>query len=178
MAEVTTLARPYAEAVFALADQANALGAWSDALGRLAAVAADRDMQDAIGNPKFTSEQVYGLIASVAGDLTKEAQSFVRLLIDNGRLILLPTIRKQFETLKHAREGVVDALITSAMPLDAAQLSTLVADLEKRFKRKIKPQLGEDRELIGGVRVVVGDEVIDGSVRGKLAAMTSGLLSN
>lgn len=176
--EVTTIARPYAEAVFALADKANALGAWSGTLARLAAVAADRDMQEAISNPKFTSEQVYGLIASVAGDLTKDAQNFVHILIENGRLALLPTIREQFETLKHAREGVVDAVITSAMPLDAAQLSTLVADLEKRFGRKVNPQVAEDRELIGGVRVVVGDEVIDGSVRGKLAAMTTGLLNN
>ncbi len=75
--EVTTIARPYAEAVFALADKANALGAWSDVLGRLAAVAADRDMQDAISNPKFSSEQVYGLIASVAGDLSKEINAQV-----------------------------------------------------------------------------------------------------
>lgn len=174
--EVTTIARPYAEAVFALADKANALGAWSEMLARLAAGAADRDMQGAIANPKYSSEQIYGLIASVAGDLSQEAQSFVRLLIANGRLALLPTMREQFETLKHEREGVVDALITSAMPLDAAQLATLVADLEKRFKRKINPRLGEDRELIGGVLVVVGDEVIDGSVRGKLTAMSTGLL--
>ena len=174
--EVTTIARPYAEAVFALADKANALGVWSDTLARLAAVAADRDMQDAISNPKFTPEQVYGLIASVAGELTKDAQNFVHILIENGRLTLLPTIREQFETLKHAREGVVDAVITSAMPLDAAQISALVADLEKRFGRKVNPQVGEDRELIGGVRIVVGDEVIDGSVRGKLTAMSTGLL--
>jgi F-type H+-transporting ATPase subunit delta len=178
LAEVATIARPYAEAAFAFADKANALGAWSKTLGALAVVAADRDMQEAIGNPKYSTDQIYGLVASVSGDMSKEAQNFLRLLIENGRVALLPQIREQFEELKNEREGVVDAVITSAMPLEPAQVAALVADLEKRFKRKINPLVSVDKELIGGVRVLVGDEVIDGSVRGKLAAMTTGLMSS
>ena len=102
----------------------------------------------------------------------------MRVLIANDRLALLPEIRAMFEVLKNEREGVVDADIASAFPLDDAQLAGLVADLEKRFKRKINPHVSVDPELIGGVRVAVGDEVIDGSVRGKLAALAAGLLNS
>jgi F-type H+-transporting ATPase subunit delta len=97
------------------------------------------------------------------------------VLIENGRLATLPEIRELYEELKNAREGVVEALITSAYPLDSGQLSTLVAELEQRFKRKVRPQVNVDAALIGGVRMQVGDEVIDGSVRGKLAAMAVAL---
>ena len=115
---------------------------------------------------------------AVPGDLSAEAKAFIHLLIEYDRLTLLPEIFAQFETLKNEREGVVDAQITTAFPLEGAQLANLVADLEKRFKRKINPQVSIDRELIGGVRVVIGDEVIDGSVRGKLNAMAAGLLAS
>jgi F-type H+-transporting ATPase subunit delta len=115
---------------------------------------------------------------SVAGDLSAEAQNFLRLLVANNRLDTLPQISEQFDVLKNEREGVVDAHIVSALPLDAAQIAGLVADLEKRFKRKVNPVASVDASLIGGVRVAVGDEVIDGSVRGKLAAMTTGLLAS
>jgi F-type H+-transporting ATPase subunit delta len=176
MAEVVTIARPYAEAVFALADGAGALGKWSQALAVMAAVAAHPDVAAATGDPKLTSEQVYGLFAAACGDLTLEAQNLVRLLIENGRLALLPEISEIYEALKNEREGVVDARITTAYPLNAGQLSALVAELENRFKRKVKPQVEVDAGLIGGVRMQVGDEVIDGSVRGRLAAMAAALM--
>ena len=102
-------------------------------------------------------------------------QVCVRVLIENGRLTLAPEIRDIFLELKNEREGVVDAVIASAFPLDAAQTAALTADLERRFKRKMKLQVTVDKELIGGVRVQVGDEVIDSSVRGQLAAMASAL---
>jgi F-type H+-transporting ATPase subunit delta len=177
MAEISTIARPYAEAAFALADKAGALDAWSKSLARLAMVAADAAARAAVSNPKLSDEQRYALFASVAGDLSAEAQGFLRLLVANNRLDALPKVSAQFDELKNQREGVVDADIVSALPLDASQLSGLVADLERRFKRKVNPISRVDASLIGGLRVSVGDEVIDGSVRGKLAAMRTGLLA-
>ncbi len=178
MAENITLARPYAEAVFQIADAGNNRGKWSAALATMAGVAADPEMRAAIGNPNITADRLYGLFASLCGDvLTTEAQNFVRVLVTNGRLALLPEIREIYEDLKNEREGVADAHIGTAFPLDDIQLASLVADLEQRFKRKINPRVDVDEELIGGVRVQVGDEVIDGSIRGKLGAMAAALKS-
>lgn len=178
MAENATIARPYAEAAFALADAAGTLAKWSASMQRMAAVADDDDMLEAIGNPRFSAEQLYGLFASAAGEsLFLEAQNFVRVLIENRRLALLPDIRENFEELKNEREGTVEADIASAFPLEGEALAGLIADLERRFKRKIEPRVAVDPELIGGVRVQVGDEVIDGSVRGRLAAMAGALRS-
>lgn len=179
MAETATLARPYAEAAFRLADAGGTLAAWSGTLGNLAQVVAHPDMQECIAKYDLTKAQLQELFLSLCpGDLTAEAKNFVHLLIENDRLTLLPDIYAQFETLKNEREGVIDARITTAFALEGAQLASLVADLEKRFKRKINPQVSIDRDLIGGVRVAVGDEVIDGSVRGKLDAMAAGLLAS
>jgi F-type H+-transporting ATPase subunit delta len=175
MAENVTIARPYAEAIFALADTGGALGRWSQTLAVMAAVAANPELRAATGDPNLSADQIYGLFAGACGDLATEAQNLVRVLIENGRLATLPEIRELYEELKNAREGVVEALITSAYPLDSGQLSTLVAELEQRFKRKVRPQVNVDAALIGGVRMQVGDEVIDGSVRGKLAAMAVAL---
>jgi F-type H+-transporting ATPase subunit delta len=175
MAEIATIARPYAEAVFKVADGEGKLAAWADVLDRLAAVAANPAIGELLGDPKVTSDQLYGVIAGAAGSLPAEAQNLVRVLIGNGRVAVLPEVRELFVALKHEREGVVDAEIASAFPLDDGQLAALVSDLEARFKRKVKPQVAVDEDLIGGVKVVVGDEVIDGSVRGQLAAMAAAL---
>ena len=175
MAENVTVARPYAEAIFSLADRGRGLDRWSRTLAVMAVVAADPDMRTAIGNPNLSGDQVYGLFAGACGDLALEAQNLVRVLIENRRLAMLPEIREIYEEFKNEREGVIDALITSARPLDSGQVSALVAELERRFKRKVNPQVEVDPELIGGVRMQVGDEVIDGSVRGKLAAMAVAL---
>ena len=179
MAETATLARPYAEAVFRLADAGGTLAAWSGTLRTLAQAAAHPDMQDCMSKYDLTHAQLQGLFMSLAaGAMSAEAKNFVNVLIENGRLAALPEIYALFEELKNEREGVVDARIITAFELQGAQLANLVADLEKRFKRKINPQVSIDRDLIGGVRVVVGDEVIDGSVRGKLNAMAVGLLAS
>ena len=114
-------------------------------------------------------------LASCNTELPAEAKNFVEILIRNRRLELLPEIRDQFEALKLEREGVVDADIESAFPLEEAQVAALVVELERKFKRKVSPRVRVDRELIGGVRVTVGDEVIDGSVRSKLAAMATAI---
>jgi F-type H+-transporting ATPase subunit delta len=179
MAEIATLARPYAEAVFRVADTSGTLAAWSGTLRTLAQAAAHPDMQECMSKYALTHAQLQGLFLSLApGEMSAEATNFVNVLIENDRLAALPEIYALFEELKNEREGVVDAQIATAFELDTAQLANLVADLEKRFKRKINPQVSVDRDLIGGVRVVVGDEVIDGSVRGKLNAMAAGLLAS
>jgi F-type H+-transporting ATPase subunit delta len=176
MAETATIARPYAEAVFGLADKAGALPAWSKTLARMAQVAAHPEVQACIGNPNLSADRLYGLFASLCGDeLPLEVQNFVRVLIANDRLALLPEIEVLYEQLKNEREGVVEAQIQTAFPLDDAHLAGLIADLERRFKRKVQPQVTVDRELIGGVRIVIGDDVIDGSVRGKLDGMAAAL---
>lgn len=176
MAETTTIARPYAEAVFGLADAAGTLAKWSQTLARAAEIARNPDMLETMANPRLTADQLYGLFASLVGDaLFAESQNFIRVLIENRRLPILPEIREMFEELKNERENVIEARIASAFPLDAASLEGLVADLQKRFGRSIQPSVSVDPELIGGVCVQVGDEVIDGSVRGKLAAMVSAL---
>jgi F-type H+-transporting ATPase subunit delta len=176
MAEIATIARPYAEAVFGLADEAKRLGEWSGWLRTLAGVVASPEIAALIGNPQITAGQLYELMLDASRvDLPTEARHLIRVLIDNKRLELLPAIRDQFELLKHEREGVVEADVHTAFPLDEAQLAELVAQLERRVKRKVSPRMHVDQELIGGVRVVIGDEVIEASVRGKLAAMAAAL---
>lgn len=177
MAENVTLARPYAEAAFQLARANSALGPWQQALDRMAAVAADAQMLECIANPRLLSSQVAQLFLDVAGSLSAEQQNFVRLLVDNDRLQVLPEIRDLYVELKNGQEGVQEADIASAFPLDDATLKNLVAELEARFKCKIQATVSLDPELIGGVRIAVGDQVIDASVRGKLAAMATALQS-
>jgi len=175
MAENVTLARPYAEAAFQLARANSALGPWQQALDRMAAVAADAQMVECITNPRLQTSQVSQLFLDVAGSLSAEQQNFVRLLVDNERLQVLPEIRELYVELKNGQEGVQEADIASAFPLDDATLKNLVAELEARFKCRIQAAVRIAPELIGGVRIAVGDQVIDASVRGKLAAMATAL---
>ena len=185
MAENVTLARPYAEAAFQLAKAANSgvaasLQVWSQVLGRLAAVTGNAEMQSCISDPRLTPEQLSSLFVAVAGDaqsgqLATEQQNFVRVLVDNDRLQVLPEIAELFDGLKNAHEGVREANVESAFPLDAAAVQAIVADLEKKFSCKIQATVTVVPELIGGVRIAIDDEVIDASVRGKLAAMATAL---
>lgn len=176
MAENVTIARPYADAAFKLASGAGALGPWSEAMDRLATIAADPTMRECINDPKLSTDQVYTLIVGVTGDaLSADQQNFVRVLVENERLQVLPEIRDLFVELKNEHEGVREAQIASAFPLDESTLNTLVADLEEKFKAKLDISVSIDPELIGGVRISVGDEVIDASVRGKLASMAAAL---
>jgi F-type H+-transporting ATPase subunit delta len=176
MAEPSTVARPYAEAVFKLADAQAALAKWSDMLAALATVAADSRMHAAIGDPNLSDAKVAGLFLSVlSGKLTGDAENLVRVLAEYGRLELLPEIRAQYEVLKNDREGVVEAEIYSAFELTQAQLADLVQRLEKKTGRKVKTQVQTDKDLIGGIKVVLGDKVIDGSARAQLGALESQL---
>lgn len=176
MAEALTIARPYAEAAFRLAKDRNALAAWSETLAFIAQVAADPDMQRLIGDPNVTARQVGDLFVGICGDrIPVEARNLILLLVENRRLPLLPQIVELYEELKAAQEGVREARIVSAFPLDGTELKTLVAQLEKRFASRIEAKVEVDKELIGGVKVEVGDEVVDASVRAQLEAMAVAL---
>ncbi|MBL8437855.1 MAG: F0F1 ATP synthase subunit delta [Zoogloeaceae bacterium] len=176
MAENVTIARPYADAAFKLAKGQGALGPWSEALEKLAQIVVDPAMRECINDPKLSADQLYGVITGVAGaGLTADQQNFVRVLVENERLQVLPEIRDLFVDLKNEQEGVSEAKIASAFPLDDVTLAALVADLEAKFKTKLQVVVTIDPELIGGVRVTIGDEVIDASVRGKLANMAAAL---
>jgi F-type H+-transporting ATPase subunit delta len=177
MAELATIARPYAEALFRVAE-AGDLAAWSNLVEELAQVAHLPEVLSIATSPKVSREQVSDLLLSaVKSPLAKDpqAKNFVVMLVDNHRLTLMPEIATQFDELKNAREGAADALIVSAYPLEGAQLNDLVAHLERKFQRKLKPAVEIDSSLIGGVRVTVGDEVLDTSVRARLASMQTAL---
>jgi F-type H+-transporting ATPase subunit delta len=176
MAEPSTVARPYAEAAFRLADAAGALAKWSEMLAALAQVGADARVRAAIADPNLGDAKRAGLFISIlAGKLDGQAENFLRVLAENDRLGLLPQIREQFEALKNEREGVVEAEVLSAFELSEDQVKDLVARLEKKTGRKVRARVSVDRELIGGIKVVLGDKVIDGSARAQLGALETAL---
>jgi len=170
MAEIATIARPYAEALFkASSSDVGGTATWLD---QVAAIAANPQLKAFADNPKATVEQVLGVIAGVAGSpLPAAATNFLTTVLENGRFAALPEIAKQFRTLANAKSGSSDAVVQSAFPISDAELAQLSATLEKRFGRKLKPTVELDPALIGGIRVVVGDEVLDTSVKARLEQM-------
>ena len=170
MAELATIARPYAEALFKAARaDLNGAAVWVE---ELAAIAGDAGLQQFASSPKVTSGQVFDLIAGVAKTaLTEQAKNFLRTVIENDRLAALPEIAAQFRALKNAQGGSSDAVVYSAFPVDGSALADLTATLEKRFGRKLNVKVELDAGLIGGIRVVVGDEVLDTSVKARLEQM-------
>lgn len=174
MAELATLARPYAEALFKSGqDQASDASGW---LEQLAAIAGDIQLLQFAENPRVTAAQVFDLVRSVVrGDLPEAAWNFLRVVIDNGRLAVLPEIASQYRVLRNALGGAADAVVYSAFPIDSAELVDLGATLEKRFGRKLNLKVELEPELIGGVRVAVGDQVLDTSVQARLQQMRAAL---
>ena len=176
MAEIATIARPYAEAMFRAALEANALAAVADALALAAAVARDDQMHSLLLNPKVSAQQKKEIFDAAAGgrfdEITKRTLS---ILIDGHREVLIGSIAEQFEELKHEHEKVLKARITSAQPLSDAQRDEIVSALEKRHGRKIEAELDVDPQLLGGARVQIGDQVIHASVRDALAQMAAAL---
>lgn len=170
MAELATIARPYAEALFkAAGPQAADASAWLD---ELAAIAGQEQLQAFAADPKVRAEQVFDVITGVMkASLPEIGRNFLRTVIDNDRVAALPEIARQFRELVNAQRGVADATVESAFPIDAAQLADLQGVLEKRFGRQLRLQVQLRPELIGGVRVVVGDEVLDTSVKARLEQM-------
>jgi len=180
MAEPVTIARPYAEAVFKLAREQNALPKWSDALANLDAVVGNSSVLAIISDPNISTKQVEDLVLGVVGDsldagIAKEARNFIQVLVQNGRLGVTQQIRDLYETLKREQEGVLEARVISALPINDDQVKALVTTLETKFKRRITTKVEVDPLLIGGVKIIVGDKVIDATVRGRLDAMAATL---
>jgi F-type H+-transporting ATPase subunit delta len=176
MAELTTIARPYAEAAFKLAIENNALQHWSDMLGLIEAVVRDEQIASRIGDPNVDEHALESLILGTLGDrLDGAGRNFVQVLVQNGRLELVSQIRALFDELKREHEGVVEAKIVSALPVEEEQVRPLLEALEKKYGRKVSAQVEVDPELIGGARIVIGDKVIDATVRGRLDALAAAL---
>ena len=176
MAEIATVARPYAEALFKAARERDSLGATAEGLAFVAAAANDPQMRSALSNPKVTAQQKKELFSAVAGErMGNELGNLVALLVDGHREVLIGSIAEQFDELKREHEKVVRARITSAQPLDDAQRAEIVNALEKRYGKKVEAELDVDPQLLGGARVQVGDQVINASVRDALAQMAAAL---
>jgi F-type H+-transporting ATPase subunit delta len=171
MAELATIARPYAEALYKAA-AATDLAKLSTQVQAIAEVASNAEVRQFADNPKVTSEQVFDLVTSVVKDpLADAAKNLLRAVIDNGRLAAFDAIASHFHALVNARSGVSDAVVYSAFDIAPAQLTEVIATLEKRFARKLNASVVIEPALIGGIRVVVGDEVLDTSVKARLEQM-------
>jgi F-type H+-transporting ATPase subunit delta len=175
MAETVTIARPYAEAVFQLAREQGALAQWSDHLESLAFVARDAKVAAVIDDPNVRQEQLVELFSAACGKADDGLTNLLKVLAKNDRLTCLPEIAGLYETYKRAEEGTRDGEIISAFPLSDAQVRDVTPELEKHFKCKLNLSVKVDETLIGGVVVTVGDQTLDASVRGKLAAMAVAL---
>jgi len=176
MAELSTIARPYAEALFAAARAKGATDAWLPPLEALAQAIAEPQVAAFASDPRLADAQVFELMSAVAGArLADELAEFLKLAIENRRLAALPEVASQFRRLKNDAEGSADCLIESAFALSDAQLADLVKRLGRKFTGRLKPELRVEPGLIGGVRITVGDRVLDGSVRARLDAMRSQL---
>jgi F-type H+-transporting ATPase subunit delta len=178
MAELSTLARPYAKAAFEFARDKDALSQWSRELGTVASVAAADRMGSVLDNPSITDEQQAQILNEVCGDeVSAHVQNFVRILASNKRLSLLPEIHAQFELLKSNLEKSVDVEVISAFDLDQATTDKLAQVLGKKLEREVKVSTSTDNDLLGGVLIRAGDLVIDGSVRGRLNKLAEAMNS-
>jgi F-type H+-transporting ATPase subunit delta len=176
MAELATIARPYAEAAFKLAREQSALESWSEALALLEAVVQDPRVRELIGDPKLGRGEIERLILGVVGEeLPGPARNLVQVLLENDRLELVPQVRSLYEALRREHESVIEAQVISARPITDEQLAALVARLEATHRRRVRAKVEVDPGLIGGVKIVVGDKVIDATVRGKLDQMAAAL---
>lgn len=177
MAEKSTIARPYAVAAFGLAKENKELAKWSDMLGFAAIVVTDEAMQDYVNNPKVEQETLIRLLLEVCGDQLNElGKNFIKVLVVNKRLNVLPEIAVLYNELRADAEKTVEAEVISAFPLTDAQQNTLVEGLKKRLGRDVTLVSKVDENLLGGAIVRAGDLVIDGSVSGQLSKLETALL--
>jgi F-type H+-transporting ATPase subunit delta len=178
MAELSTLARPYAKAAFEYALAGNTLDQWSSMLGTLAEVLAQPPVAALMASPALTLQAQAQRIIEICGDsLDNQGQNLVHLLAENRRLQLIPAIRAQFEQLKAQRQKTVDVTVTSAHPLDEGQQEKLSQALSQKLDRAVNMTVAIDQSLIGGVVVRAGDTIIDGSLRGRLSKLAEALNS-
>jgi len=176
MAEAITIARPYANAIFAIANDKGELKSWSDLLAVLAQAVAVPNMQSVISSPSVSDEQVVGLLVEVSGELMSEdAQHFLALLAENNRLMLLEHIAVIFEELRAEAEQVMTADVTTARALTSEQEASISAALKKRLGRDVTLNSSVDESLLGGAIIRAGDLIIDGSALGKLNRLTNAI---
>lgn len=169
MSELSTAARPYAKAVFEMAQSEGDLGGWSETLGLLSAVASNDTMRQAFEAPASSRQSKSDTLIAVCGDkLPEKAKNLVRLMADNDRLLLLEDVATQYESLKSESEGTVEAVVRSAMSLDEGQQNRIAEALGKRLNRKVNVVCVIDESLLGGAIIQANDLVIDGSIKGKL----------
>ena len=175
-ADAITIARPYAEAVFGRALESGRLAEWGEVLEFLAAVVSDPTARDFVTNPAVDQQQKIELILDVAGErLDEEGKNLVRLLVANGRLVLLPEITRLYAHLQSEHEGLLDVQVTTAYALDEELEKEIAAILKEKLDREVKISSEEDPGLIGGVKIRAGDLVIDGSVAGQLSRLANDL---
>jgi len=178
MAEASTFARPYAQALFNLAHADNTLKAWSDKLSLLKEVTANESMIEIIDNPGVASEDVVKLIADICKDgLDEQGINFLKVTAENGRLEFIPQIADSFEIMRAEEEGSIEAEVISAYAVNATQKKSIAAALEKKLGREVTIKTRTDKLLLGGVIIRAGDIVIDGSVKTQLEKITHSLLS-
>ena len=178
MAEKSTIARPYAQAAFDLAQEKDELKTWSDMLQLCAMIVRDEQVSRLIGNPGVSKDDLVELILKVAGDrLNAVVRNFIRVLANNGRLNVLSEIAELYEQHRADAERRVDAEVISAFPLSDAQQQALAASLKKRLGREVRLTASTDESLIGGAIVRAGDLVIDGSVSGHLNKLAQALIA-
>lgn len=176
MADRATIARPYARAAFEHAREAKDLAAWSKLLGASAAAVADPRVARLLSHPLVTGEQLVGLLVDVSKKAAgAQGRNFLMTLAENRRLGYLPEIASQFEVLRAEVEGVIDVEVVAAREIAAPQKKRLEAALEKRLGREVRMHVTLDDSLIGGAIVRAGDLVIDGSLKGRLARLSSAL---
>ena len=169
MAEISTIARPYAVAAYKLGKEQKALAKWSEMLGFATQVANDTKMQAYINDPKVVASDLQATFLKVCGDkLNANAQNLIKVLVEYGRMSILPAISAAFEELKALDEGVLEAQIIAASKPSVAEVKDLVSRLEAKFGKKVEATVSIDPEIIGGIKIIVGDTVIDASVKNQL----------
>ena len=184
MADNITVARPYAQALFEVANEAGSLGPWSESLAVAGQLLGDQQLVEYLGNPEFSDGQrlefLTGLFARAGASLLDgsdaKGSNFLKLLLENGRAAVLPEVSAHFETLKAQVENSVDATVTSAAALSDAQLGDIAAALKKRLGRDVRIETQIDENLIGGAVIRAGDVVIDGSLRARLEGLATALV--
>jgi F-type H+-transporting ATPase subunit delta len=176
MAETITVARPYAVAAWRHAEAEGKADLWADMLELMADVARDETMATIIGDPRIDADRLTQLMLDVCGGrINEEAENFVRLLVDNGKLSLMSEISSVYMALKSEAGGAVDATLLAAYPVNAKFEQAIAAAMQKKLSREVKFTTEEDKSLLGGVIVRVGDMVIDASIRGQIESLASEL---
>ena len=176
MSELSSIARPYAQAVFDLAKESGRFEAWSQHLALLSEIAEHPDFESLVGDPRITREQVLDIVLEITGDkLDTEARNFVKILSHYRRLAALPLIAGQYEVLRAEDEGIVEAQLEAAYELSDEQKTQLAAALQSRLGRKVRLTSQINKDLVGGAVIRAGDWVIDGSIRAQLNKLASTL---